>query len=120
MSEPKISLTELIRDALDLPDSILTKLEKAGRVTVIDVQVMLQVYAVLHRSPEPTLSESELELIKKALNTKEPESPSKEKVVSIATPEQKQLNTLEARYRQELKEVNLIGCAPSKATGQIG
>jgi hypothetical protein len=109
MSEPKISLTELIRDALDLPDSILTKLEKAGRVTVIDVQVMLQVYAVLHRSPEPTLSESELELIKKALNTKEPESPSKEKVVSIATPEQKQLNTLEARYRQELKEVNLIG-----------
>ena len=70
MSEPKISLTELIRDALDLPDSILTKLEKAGRVTVIDVQVMLQVYAVLHRSPEPTLSESELELIKKRLARK--------------------------------------------------
>jgi hypothetical protein len=109
MSEPNKGLSELVRDVLDLPDSILTKLEKAERVTLIDVQVLLQVYSVLHRSPEPTLSESEIELIKKALSTKEPEAPSKEKVVSIVTPEQEQLSTLEARYRQELKEVNLIG-----------
>lgn len=109
MSDTKKGLNELVKDVLVLPESILKKLEKAGKLTVKDVQVLVQVYAYLHRCSVPTLTADEIELIRKALTQETTEKNPPEYHAPVVFPHQQQLNDLEARYSQELRRISLIG-----------